>query len=97
MQSAVTNPIALPKGFEGRSVIYSGHRVPATRKTLYKGETFVIQGAQWFKDYKNVSKVHFQIFHPKMKFGLNARPQDVMIGKKNLTALAAAMLKHAGR
>ena len=91
------NPIALPKGFKGRKVVYVGHKVPTTDKILYKGETFVIQSAVWFKDYKNESLVRFQIFHTKMKFGLSILPEDLRIGKKNLGSLAKAMLKHAGR
>jgi len=91
------NPIALPRGFKGRSVVYSGYQVPTTKTVLYKGETFVIKGAVWFLDFKQNSKVRFQIFHSKMKFGLSILPEDLRIGKKDLTKLAAAMLKHAGR
>ncbi len=91
------NPIALPKGFKGRKVIYAGHKTSTTSKVLYAGETFTIRSAVWFQDYKKDVKVRFQIWHPKMQFGLSILPEDLKIGKKNLSALATAMLKHAGR
>ena len=91
------NPLALPKGFKRRAVIYAGHKVPTTDKIIYAEEKFVIEGAVWFEDYKQDTKVRFQIFHPKMKFGLSILPEDLKIGEKNLTGLAKAMLKHAGR
>jgi hypothetical protein len=69
----------------------------ASKKLFYAGETFVIVGAVWCQDYKKETKVRFQIWHSKMKFGLSILPEDLKIGKKNLSALATAMLKHAGR
>jgi len=91
------NPLALPKGFKGRKVVYAGHKVASTDTVLYAGETFVINNAVWFIDYTGVTKVRFQIFHPKMQFGMSILPEDLKIGKKNLISLAKAMLKHAGR